>query len=45
MGNDDLDFFHFLGRAGAILPGFEQEQIKLVKTCLNPNSTENPCPG
>ena len=45
MGNGDLDFFHFLARAGAILPGFEQEKIKLVKTCLNPNSTVNPCPA
>ena len=45
MGNGDLDFFHFLGRAGAILPGLEQEKIKMVKTCLDPNSAENPCPG
>jgi hypothetical protein len=45
MGNDDLDFFHFLGRAGAILPGLEREKIKVIKTCLDPNSAENPCPG
>jgi hypothetical protein len=45
MGNGDLDFFHFLGRAGAILPEFEDEKIKMVKTCLDPNSTVNPCPG
>ncbi|HEX6014649.1 MAG TPA: hypothetical protein VFY87_23230 [Geminicoccaceae bacterium] len=45
MDNSDLDFFHFLGRAGAVLPEFEDEKIKMVKTCLDPNSTDNPCPG
>ena len=45
MRKDDLDFFHFLARAGAVLPGLESEKIKLVKTCLNPNSTVNPCPA
>jgi hypothetical protein len=45
MKKDDLDFFHFLARAGAILPGFEQDKVKMVKTCLDPNSTVNPCPG
>ena len=45
MGNSDLNFFHFLGRAGAVLPEFEDEKIKMVKTCLDPNSTVNPCPG
>ncbi|MDP9145478.1 MAG: hypothetical protein M3N43_12410 [Actinomycetota bacterium] len=45
MRKDDLDFFHFLARAGAVLPGLEAEKIKLVKTCLNPNSTANPCPA
>ncbi len=44
LKKDELDFFHFLARAGAILPGFEREKIKLVKTCLDPNSTVNPCP-
>jgi hypothetical protein len=45
MKKDDLDFFHFLARAGAILPGFEEGKIKMVKTCLDPNSAANPCPA
>jgi hypothetical protein len=44
MRKDDLDFSHFLARAGAILPGFDQAKIKMVKTCLDPNSTVNPAP-
>lgn len=43
MRKDNLDFHNFLDRAGAILPGFELEKIKQVKTYLNPNRTENPC--
>ncbi|MEO1090251.1 MAG: hypothetical protein AAFX81_06445 [Pseudomonadota bacterium] len=43
MGNKDLDFRRFLARAGAILPGFEVENIRTVKQCLNPNTTKNPC--
>jgi hypothetical protein len=42
MSRGELDFFHFLGRAGAVLPDFDETKIKLVKTCLNPNSTVNP---
>ena len=42
MGNGDLDFFHFLARAGAILPDLEAEKIRVIKMCLNPNATENP---
>ncbi|MGD9510448.1 MAG: hypothetical protein AB7I59_12560 [Geminicoccaceae bacterium] len=45
MDNGDLDFFHFLGRAGAVLPELEADKIRMIKTCLNPNATENPCPA
>lgn len=43
MKTDDMNFGDFLGRAGAILPGFEKEQIRSVKVYLNPQKTENPC--
>lgn len=42
MKRDNLDFFHVLARAGAILPGFEPDKIKRVKSYLDPNSTVNP---
>lgn len=45
MKKDDLDFFHVLARAGAILPGLEPEKIRQVKSYLDPNSTRNPCPA
>lgn len=45
MSKNDLDFFHVLARAGAILPGFEKSKIKQVKSYLDPNSTANPCPA
>jgi hypothetical protein len=43
MNKDDMNFHGFLGRAGAILPGFESEQISQVRVYLSPNRVENPC--
>jgi hypothetical protein len=43
MNKGDMNFYSFLDRAGAILPGFESEQIRQVKVYLSPNRVENPC--
>jgi hypothetical protein len=44
LKKDELNFRDFLNRAGAILPGLDSKKIKMVKDCLDPNSTSNPCP-
>lgn len=43
MGADDMNLRSFLDRAGAILPGFESEQVRQVKVYLNPSGEKNPC--
>ena len=44
MKKSDLNFRNFLDRAGTVLPGFEKEKIKQVKSYLNPVGDTNPCP-
>jgi hypothetical protein len=41
----DLNFRDFLQRAGKVLGGLSEDRIKMVKSCLNPNATANPCPS
>lgn len=45
MGNDDLDFAGFLGRAQAVLPEFTDSKRAAVRKGLNPAITANPCPA
>lgn len=45
MGKKDMNFASYLSRAGAILPGLDQDKIKKVKSYVNPKATKNPCPA
>ncbi len=44
LKKNELNFSDFLHRASAVLPRLDSEKIKMVKNCLDPNSTSNPCP-
>lgn len=44
LGNDDLDFDDFLARARRIHDQVTPEIVATLKSCLDPNATDNPCP-
>jgi len=43
LKKDEMDFRHFLDRAGAVLPGLESAKIQQLKSYLDPKSSKNPC--
>lgn len=44
LGNDDLNFDDFLERARRVHDQVTSEIVATVKSCLDPNATDNPCP-